>query len=98
MGICINTHPIPVASRKKVTQKVPEIGVGRDLFRSQGETYGCFPKIGVPGYPKMNGENKGKAYSNGMIWGYHYFLETPTYLVNDEFYLERDLFETEILY
>ena len=29
-------------------------------------TYGCFQK---KGYPKMDGENNGKPYYNGMIWG-----------------------------
>ena len=30
-----------------------------------------FPKIGFS--PKMDGENNGKPYKNGMIWGYPYF-------------------------
>ena len=28
----------------------------------------------------MDGENNGKPYSNGMIWGYHYFRNVKKYI------------------
>ena len=57
------------------TAKTPTF---KQCFGSKKTHVGVNPKIGVKP-PKMDGENNGKPYQDGMIWGEnHLFSETPT--------------------
>ena len=48
------------------------------------DLFGCWTKNrGVS--PKMDGENNGKSYWNGMIWGYHYFRKHPFHKLHRSF-------------
>ena len=44
-----------------------------------GISYGCFQKIGIPGYPKVDGL-QWKILLEWMIWGYHYFRKHPYHI------------------
>ena len=66
---------VTVVFNCSLLEEGPPRAMPSDRFSHQTSV---FPKIGFS--PKMDGENNGKPYKNGMIWGDPYFRKHPNQL------------------